>query len=134
MNCYALTSMNCSVMIDDKNRQGGGVCIWVDHRFSPRKLLPVLPIPSCIELVFIRLSCNEFFILCFALYIPPGLARGDHDHIVNFLTFELDRLVALCPSDRVVIAGDLNDFPTSVLTENFNLTNRLTEATKCRAI
>ena len=119
---------------DRRNRKGGGVCIWTHHNFSPSVLLPLSPIPPFIELVLVRLRCTGFSILCCGVYVPPGLAKSDHDQIVDFLTFELDRFLTLYHNDRILIAGDFNDFCTDFLIENFSLVNRVTEATRQTAM
>ena len=119
---------------DRKLRKGFGVCIWVNKNLSPRSLSPLSSPPSFVELVFVRFSCAAFSVLCYGMYIPPGLAKSDHDAFIDYLTFEFDRLLTLFPDDKIVIAGDFNDISTHFLSENFSLVNRVTEATRQSAI
>ena len=119
---------------DRQSRKGGGVCVWAKCSFSPRALSMSSPIPSCIELIFLRLSCTKFSLLFCTVFVSPGLPKADQESFTDFLTFEIDNLLVLHPNDKLVVAGDLNDFPTAFLIENFNLVNRVTEATRKSAI
>ncbi len=126
---------NCDFFrCDRKFRKGGGVCTWINQKFCPKRLMPVSEIPSCIELIFVRVHCVQFFMICCALYIPPGLCKREHDCISHFLTVEFDHLLTFYPMDKLMFTGDLNDFPTSFFRENFNLINRVTEATRKTAV
>jgi hypothetical protein len=119
---------------DRRSRRGGGVCIWVDSRFLPHSLPSSSPMPSSIEGKFVRISCVAFSIILCGAYIPPGLNKSDHDLIIDYLVSELDRLLTIFPDDKVVIAGDFNDFCTRFLFENFGLVDRVSEATRNSAI
>lgn len=119
---------------DRKCRKGGGVCIWVNRHLLPRLLLPVSAVPSCIELIFVRFSCVTFHILCCGIYVPPGLTKPNHDLITDFLISEFDRLLMLFPNDKLVIAGDFNDFSIDFLSDSFSLISRVTNATRLEAI
>ena len=123
---------NCEIFRCDRQfRKGGGVCVWSDSRFRPRRVsTDVSSVPSSIECVILRLFCGSFSLLCCAVYIPPGLRSSDHDIISEFLTNEFDMLLTLYPQDKIIIAGDFNDFSTSHLIESFCLVNRVDEATR----
>ena len=115
---------------DRKLRKGGGVCIWTKPKFNAKRLVPISISPSCIEVCFLRVFCITFSIICVGIYVPPGLSRNDHAAIVDFLIHELDHFLLLFPNDRLVFAGDVNDFELEFLRENFCLSNRVTEPTR----
>ena len=119
---------------DRQLRRGGGVCIWSNTLFRPRRISVASCVPLCIEFLIVRLFCGTFSLLCCAIYIPPGLRKTDHESISEFLTNELDELLTLHPQDKVVIAGDFNDFCTITLIENFGLVNRVVEGTRNHSI
>ena len=119
---------------DRQLRRGGGVCVWVNSSFDPYLLSPVLPMPSSIEIIFVRLSCHAFYALCCSVYVPPGLCKEDRDVIAEYLTHELDHFLSLFPEDKLIIAGDFNDFDFEFLRENFGFVERVTEATRANAI
>ena len=126
---------NCDFFrCDRKLRRGGGVCTWINQRFCPKRLMCISEIPSCIELLFVRLYCIQFSIILCVLYIPPGLSKREHDCISHFLTVEFDHLLTFYPMDKLMCTGDLNDFSICFFSENFNLINRVTEATRKAAI
>ena len=130
-----LTLHNCQIFRCDRtSRRGGGVCIWINTSFDPILLTPVSPMPISIELIFVRLSCNAFHLLCCGVYIPPGLSRADHNSVTDYLVSELDHLFSLYPHDKLLIAGDFNDFNTDFFQESFGLVNRVTEATRRNAL
>ena len=114
---------------DRKYQKGGGVCIWSDSKLLPVMLLPLSALPSIIECIFIRFSCVAFSIICCGIYVPPGLCKDAHVKISDFLIFELDQFLCKFPNDRIVLAGDFNDFSTSFLIENFGLSDYVTDAT-----
>ena len=72
---------------------------------------------------------SAFLIIC-GIYIPLGLHKPDHDVIVDYLTSEFDRFLEYHPNDKLLIAGDFNDFNTDFFIDNFNLMNRVDEATR----
>ena len=119
---------------DRKLRKGGGVCIWVNHNFTPRLLQSPFTLPPFIEFIAIRLHCISFSLLCCGLYVPPGLTKFEHETIAVFLTNEFDQLLSMYSSDKLLLAGDFNDFSTLFLCENFNLVNRVMDATRLNAI
>ena len=126
---------NCEIFrYDRKQRKGGGVCIWANSRFLPRLVPFSSSTPSSIELSVVRLYCISFSILCCGIYIPPGLNKATHDTIVDHLTFEFDRLLTMYPDDKIVLAGDFNDFDTTFLSINFGLVNRVVNATRNNAV
>ena len=126
---------NFEIFRCDRNvRKGGGVCVWSDSRFRPHMVSNAFSVPSCLECVAIRLFCGTFSLLCCAVYIPPGLRKFDHDIISEFLTIELDKLLTLFPHDKIVIAGDFNDFSTSHLIDSFCLVNRVDAPTRNHSI
>lgn len=126
---------NCEFFRSDRKvRRGGGVCIWTNQVFRPREIQPLSDIPHCIEALFVRVSCINFFILCCAVYIPPSLSVAEHKSIFDFLTYELDNMLAKNPNDKLIITGDMNDFSMDTLADSFDLHNRVADATRGTAI
>ena len=118
---------------DRKLRRGGGVCLWINSRFSPRVIF-TSPSPSSIEIVSVRISCKSFSMICCGIYVPPGLHKAEHDVITDYLTTEFDLFLTSHPNDKLLIAGDFNDFSTEFFIDNFNLINRVDEATRKNAV
>lgn len=114
-------------------RRGGGVCVWINSSFLPRVQL-TSPSPSSIEFITVRISCAAFSIICCGIYIPPGLHKVEHDAIGDYLAVEFDRLLSRYPDDKLLIAGDFNDFNTDFFADNFNLINRVDACTRNDAI
>ena len=102
--------------------------MWVNSRFLPRMVLSSSQTPSSIEVTFVRLFCVSFSLICCAIYIPPGLKTADHDIIIDYLIFEIDRLLTMYPDDKIVISGDFNDFNAALFGEYFGLINRVLSA------
>ena len=126
---------NCSMFRCDRlSRRGGGVCVWIKSSFDSISLSPKATLPSSIELIIVRLSCGTFHVVCFCIYIPPGLSKPNQDVISDFLICEFDHVLSLFPNDKLIIAGDFNDFDLCFLSENFRLVNRVTSATRGNAI
>ena len=118
---------------DRRLRRGGGVCAWINPCFLPRAIL-TSPSPSSIEFIAVRISCKSFSMVCCGIYVPPGLHKAEHDAIADYLTEEFDRFLLQHPNDKLLIAGDFNDFLTDFLVDNFNLMNRVDEATRKNAV
>lgn len=130
-----LVISSCTMFRCDRpSRRGGGVCVWIKSSLEPLSLLPKAPLPSTIELIIVRLSCGAFHVVCYCIYVPPGLNKANHDVISDFIISEFDHILSVFPNDKLIIAGDLNDFDCSFLCENFRLVNRVTEATRGNAI
>lgn len=118
---------------DRKFRRGGGVCIWVNPCFLPRPV-STSPSPSSIEIIAVRISCKSFTAVCCGIYVPPGLHRAEHNVIVEYIISEFDNFLIKYPNDKLLVTGDFNDFSTDFLADNFNLMNRVDEATRKDAI
>lgn len=118
---------------DRIKRKGGGVCIWAKSLFQSKRLMPVSAVPSFIEIIFLRVFCMTFSIVCVGMYVPPGLCKADHATVTDFLMHEIDHILTIFPSDRLVVSGDLNDFRTDFLFEHFCLENRVTQPTRQNA-
>ena len=118
---------------DRSSRKGGGVCAWINSSLFPRAIL-TSPSPSSIEFIAVRISCKSFSMLCCGIYVPPGLHKAEHDSIADYITDVFDVFLAKHPNDKLLIAGDFNDFTTDFLTDDFDLQNRVDEATRKDAI
>ena len=132
----ALLHMNDSVIFrsDRKGRRGGGVCIWVNSYLNPSLVLTSSPVPPYVDISFVQVTCDSLSIICCALYVPPGLCKADHHLLQNFLTQELDSILAAQPNVKLVVAGDFNDFDTLFLSELFCLVNTVSSPTRNSAI
>jgi hypothetical protein len=108
--------------------KGGGVCAWIKDSFSPIRLSSMSMQPACIECLLVSLSSIR--IICVVLYIPPGLKSTEHQSISNYLCDELDIILSRNPDQLFMVCGDFNDFDTSVLIENFDLTNKVVLPTR----
>ena len=99
-------------------------------------LLPASSIHAQIEVtsMFIRLSCNNFCIICCGVYIPPGLSKTDHDLIIEFLISDLELCLSQYLDYKLIVARDFNDLDPVFLCESLGVVNRVTEATRQNAI
>ena len=75
-------------------------------------------------------TLQTFFVICCGIYIPPGLHKAEHDTITDYLSSKFDEFLSMHPNDKLVLAGDTNDFKTDFLMENFNLIDRVDGATR----
>lgn len=116
---------------DRKYRIGGGVCIWVTDDIKSSLHIPITDCPSCCEVLFIRLFLPSYNVLCCAVYIPPGLNRSNHSAISEFIVNEVDLVLLADPNCKVVVAGDFNDFSTTVFEQEMALSNKVYDPTRC---
>ena len=117
------------ILRDDRSgRRGGGVCAWIQNKFSPIISSLRTDKPNCIECLMFSLPASKIF--CLLCYIPPGLTVKDHDCITEFLSTELEALLTVNPNQSLIVCGDFNDFQTSFLVEDFNLVNKVTLPTR----
>ena len=110
------------------------MCAWIHERLSPVLYTPQNSVTSSVEILFIELLTGRSKLLCCTLYVPPGLSKHEHDIITSYLSEEFDSLLAVRPDERIILAGDLNDFKTAFLNEQFNLINKVITPTRCDAI
>ena len=129
MDDYLLSLTDYTILRDyGRDRIGGGVCAWIQNRFSSRLLIPKSDKPDCIECLMFSLLPSR--ITCLVLYVPPGLTVKDHDSITDFLYSEIDAMLSENPDQFFIICGDFNDFPKFFLAENFYLVNKVTLPTR----
>jgi hypothetical protein len=60
-------------------------------------------------------------ILC-AIYIPPNLCSNIKKNITEYLIIEIDHFSTLFKTNNIILCGDLNDYISNDIENNFNLT------------
>lgn len=116
-------------------QKGGGICAWIKWDFSV-KVLASSSIYTDVELLFLRLTRNNFKCLLLILYFPHGQSiRTDLRHrLSDYLTSLIDNELNIHINYPVFIVGDFNRFESSFLQLNFCLQNVVLAPTRDKAI
>ena len=109
-------------------RVGGGVCVYVNDCISCDPIVEINPPILPCERLFIRFV--KLKVLLLAIYIPPNLKKKDHESIFEHMSSFIESSLLRDDCERLIIAGDLNDFPTENLEIQFSLKQTVTSPTR----
>ncbi len=128
-----LSINNYQIFRKDRNRHGGGVCIYVENSIAASRL-PHLEQDN-IDMLWLKLNFNAKVIYFGVCYRPPGQSVQDRKDFLDLLESHLEQVLALCRnSHSLILTGDFNDRTTdwhsahleSELGQDlYNLTNNL---------
>ena len=112
---------------DRIGRRGGGVCVYVREGLSAIELC-VNDKPTCIESLWLDIPKYNFILL--TLYIPPGLIKSQHRNITNYILKGCEDYLDVTNCRRLMITGDINDFPCDTLSNTLGLYQMVTFPTR----
>ena len=113
-------------------KRGGGVCVYVRNTIRYQNIATSLQIPSCIEAVWLRIP--EANITLLSIYVPPCLTSENYKDISDYIVDTYDELTGSNSEDFLVIAGDLNHYPTQTVEMQLNLSQMVDSPTRGSAI
>lgn len=113
---------------DRFSKRGGGVCIYSREEVTCRQITDLASPPNFIECVWSVFSACKIVVL--ALYVPPNLHACQQSGVVDYIISQADIALNLIEDGRFVIAGDLNQLPTSALESTLSLSQRVNIPTR----
>ena len=113
-------------------RKGGGVCVYVRNAIRYQNIMSSRQIPNCIEAVWLQITESNIILL--AIYIPPGLTSENHKNISDYIVDTYDEIADSNSEEFLIIAGDLNQYPTDTVEAQLNLVQIVDSPTRGCAI
>ena len=102
---------NYQLFRKDRNRHGGGVCLYVKDEIAASKI-PRLDNDD-IEILWLKLHVNSKNIFFGVCYRPPGQNDQDKSIFLEHLESDLDHVTNLCGNSKhLILTGDFNDRTT----------------------
>ena len=109
-------------------RRGGGVAVFVHEALSTERVVSLNATNYPVEDIWLMLPSVQLLVI--ALYIPPNLQSKTMECIDEKLSDGIERVLEQRPNVKVIVAGDLNNFPTRQIQESFNLAQVVTNPTR----
>ena len=100
---------NYNLFRHDRNKQGGGICVWVHSSYRPQ-LLKINP-PAGINAIWIILPSIKFVIA--GCYVPPVISIQLNNEIIDFIVNTSDRILNQYDSYSIMVGGVLNQLDTA---------------------
>ena len=102
---------NYQLFRKDRNRHGGGVCIYVSNSF-PVTRLDELDQDNA-EILWLKLNIDNKIVYFGVCYRPPGQTNQEKTEFLDILESHLDQLLPLCNHNKsLILTGDFNDKTT----------------------
>ncbi len=103
---------NYQLFRKDRNRHGGGVCIYVNDFIAASHLSHLNH--DSIEIIWLKLTINRNIIYFGTCYRPPGQTNQEKETFLEILESQLEDILSLCrnPYHTVLLTGDFNDRTT----------------------
>ena len=98
INSSEIEIANYSIIRKDRNRFGGGVCLFIKDSIQYN----ILDIGNCIESSWISIKLKDNLLIIGTIYRPPSSNQEYFDNILNVIQRAKDI------SDHVIVMGDLN--------------------------
>ena len=113
---------------DRANKRGGGTAIYVRDGipFSHHSINETFRQEAEGVLVYLPLMCIA--VIC--VYIPPSLSSSSHDTIRDNIVNITDDFLANTKDSKILLAGDFNNFPVSLLASDLDLLDIVREPTR----
>ena len=113
-------------------RKGGGVCCYVKSTISSLPIHAPFDCPSEIESVWLKFPV--FKLVLAVLYVPPNLKIEIYKNVIDFVIKMSDWTTQDENLEKLVLAGDFNQLPTSEFESVLGLTQVVQEPTRGQAI
>jgi hypothetical protein len=101
---------NYQIFRKDRNRQGGGVCIYVNDCIAASRLHHFDQ--SNIEIVWLKLHFGKNIVYFGSCYRPPGQSNQDKTEFLEILENQLTDISSRNPNHTIILTGDFNDRTT----------------------
>jgi hypothetical protein len=116
----------------DDGRRGGGVCVYVNNCLQCEDISHSYCVPAGIESVAVIMSSMQ--ILLVVIYIPPNVTVTQHEAVNDYLVELFDSTSSSSPDLKLIVAGDLNQFPTKTLEGHLDLVQIIETPTRGTAV
>ena len=113
-------------------KRGGGVCAYVKNGIRFRSIVLSSRTPDCIEALWLHLLDTNITLL--AVYIPPGLTSNNYKEISRYIVDAYDEISVSNAEGYLIIAGDMNQFPTRGIEAQLNVTQIVNSPTRGNAV
>ena len=115
-------------------KRGGGVCVYIRNDVTVCDLSDKLvsECPSSIEGLWILLP--SFRIVLCSLYVPPSLSSDTYKEICEFIITNADRMLSNFVDCRLIVLGDLNQLPTTILEQHLDMVQVVSSPTRGTSI
>jgi hypothetical protein len=115
-------------------KKGGGVCVYVNYSLHCEEWVNngfhrMCPFIECVALIM-----KQVEILLIVIYVPPGMSSSQHQDIIEYLIEVIDHITTSLPDIKTIIAGDMNQLPTSHLEQQLNMKQLVDLPTRGNAI
>ena len=108
------------------------MCLYSKIDLLCRELTLIAPPPPFIECAWTLFPRCRVVIL--ALYVPPNLHAAQYEAINDYIITNVDSALGSIEGCSLIIAGDLNQLPTSDLMSTLNLSQRVHHPTRGNSI
>lgn len=105
---------------DRPMRRGGGVCVYPRSEMVCQTVSQLSCSPPFIECIWIALPTYRIILL--AMYVPPNLHVAQLSQVNDYVTSQADVAMSVFQDYKIIVAGDLNNLPTSCLESTLCLT------------
>ena len=123
---------NDPIRHDRVSRRGGGVCIYSREEISCWQINDIPDPPPFVECVWTVLPACKLIIL--AMYVPPNLLVSQENELIDYIISQADKALNVIESSSLIIAGDLNQLPTSALESTLSLNQCVNTPTRGSSI
>ena len=109
-------------------RRGGGVAVFVHDSLHTKRIETLNGTNTPIEDIWMVVPSVQLLVI--ALYIPPNLSSKTVECINEQLSDGIEKVLEHQPNLKVIVAGDMNKFPTKDIQKDFNLIQMVTCPTR----
>ena len=123
---------NDPIRCDRVSKRGGGVCIYSRDEASCWQIKDISDPPPFVECVWTILPACKLVIL--AMYVPPNLLASQENELIEYIISQADKALSVIENSSLIIAGDLNQLPTSALESTLSLNQCVNTPTRGSSI
>ena len=131
-NLLLIPGYSSPIRHDRLTKRGGGVCIYSKEEVICRQINEVSDPPNFVECVWSVLPACKLIIL--AMYAPPNLHVAQQSQVIDYIISQADTALNLLQNSTLVLAGDLNQLPTSAIEQTLSLRQRVKIPTRGTSI
>ena len=113
-------------------RRGGGVCAYIKERNRSTEITTNTLKPEFLECLWNFLPLYNVIVL--SIYVSPNLTAPQISEVTIYVVRTADSVLDGYRDSRLIIAGDLNRFPTTELEHNLGLTQVVNSSTRKNSI
>ena len=117
---------------DRQLKRGGGVCICPKADVACRMIPQLDRPPPFVECVWTAHPQHKSIVL--AIYVPPNLNSSQLIEVIDYIISQAETAMNIFEDCKLVVAGDLNNLPTSLLETTLSLSQCVRVPTRGTAI